>query len=146
MERLEYEVWKQRWKELIKKLDEKGYKSLSPDERIWLNVRGVIDAIGNGGVASYYVDSWADNLGDTLVDLQTIDASEVINLLEQVNMLFPNGKPSTDIDERNNILEVLGGQMDNLDDFFERLSKRFFEELEEPLEIKLDEVVKRLIS
>lgn len=67
-----------------------------------------------------------------------------IVLFKKINELFPNGEPSTDIDERNKVIESWDdGQYDDL---FESLDERFYNELEEELEMKLDEVVKRLIS
>lgn len=144
MGRLEYEDWEQRWNQLYAKCYKKGYGSLSSDERIWFNVRGVIDAINNGGIISYYYNHGADDLDDTLEDLQKIDAIDVVNMLQKVNELFPNGNPPKNIDERN---EVIGSWEDEqYDDLLESLDERFYDELEEALEIKLDKVVKRLLN
>lgn len=144
MGKIEYEDWEQRWNQLYDKCYKKGYESLSSDERIWFNVRGVIDAINNGGTISYYYNHGADDLDDTLEDLQKIDAIDVVNLLQKMNKLFPNGTPSKNIDERN---EVIGSWEDGqYDDLLESLDERFYDALEEALEIKLDKVVKRLLN
>jgi Domain of unknown function (DUF4375) len=143
MDRLAYEEWEQRWNQLFDKYEEKGYLSFSSDERIWFNVRGLIDAIENGGLISFYYNYAADYLDDTLEDLKKLDAIDVINLLQKVNDLFPNGNPPKDIDERNEVIDSWDGQYDDL---FEELDNRFYEELKDNLEIKLDKVIKRLIS
>lgn len=143
MDRLTYEDWEQRWNQLFDKYEEKGYLSFSLDERIWFNVRGLIDAIENGGIISFYYNYGADYLDDTLEDLKKIDAIEVVHLLQKVNELFPNGNPPKDIDERNEVIDSWDGQYEEL---LETLNERFYNELQENLEIKLDKVVKRLIN
>jgi len=143
MGRLAYEDWEQRWNQLFEKYDEKGYLSFSSDERIWFNIRGLIDAIENGGLISFYYNFGADHLDETLEDLKKINANEVINMLEKVNELFQNGTPPKDIDNRNEIIDSWDGQYEEL---LESLDERFFNELQETLEIKLDKVVKRILS
>lgn len=119
------------------RLVEKGfanYKSLSADERIWFNIQSLIGAVDNGGLISYYYNSDADHVRETMVDLRYIDAVVVADLLEQINNLFPNSQPSTDIDQRN---EVIDAWADNAyDDLFDELDQRFYA-LEDELEIKL---------
>ncbi|MBT2729208.1 DUF4375 domain-containing protein [Bacillus sp. ISL-75] len=143
MSRLD-EDWQQRWYQLCDKHDEKGYESLSSDERIWYNVRGLIDAIENGGLISFYNNHGADDLDDTMEDLQKIDAIDVINMLEEVNQLFPNGKPPKDIDKRNEVID--SWEDGQYEDLLESLDDRFYDELQENLELKLDKVVRRLLS
>lgn len=90
--------------ELFEKLDSDGYESLNCDERLWFNVRGLIDSVNNGGIISFYYNSGADYLEDTMKGLQILEATEVLDFLAKVNELFPNGKPSTDMDERNEVI------------------------------------------
>lgn len=139
---LKYEDWQKHWQKLFEKLDAEGYERLTPDEKTWYNVRGVIDSIGNGGIISFYYNHGADTLDDTMEDLQKLNASEVVNLLKQVNVLFPNGKPSNDVDERNEIIDSWDGEHEDL---FETLDERFYI-LESDLELKLDSVVQRIIQ
>ncbi|SMQ80584.1 protein of unknown function [Bacillus sp. OV166] len=143
MDRLAYEEWEQLWNQLFDKYEEKGYLSFSSDERIWFNVRGLIEAIENGGLISFYYNYGADYLDDTLEDLKKIDAIEVVHLLQKLNELFPNGNPPKDIDERNELIDSWDGQYNDL---FEELDKKFYNEQQETLEIKLDKVVKRLLN
>jgi hypothetical protein len=139
---LEYEIWQGHWQKLFEKLDAEGYESLSPDERIWYNVRGVIDSINNGGIISFYYNSGADTLDDTIEDLKKLNASNVVSLLTKVNKLFPDGRPSQDIDERNEVIDSWDGEHEEL---FETLDEKF-SDLEAGLETKLEEVVRRIIQ
>jgi hypothetical protein len=120
-----------------------GYLSFSSDERIWFNVRGLIEAIENGGLISFYYNYGADYLDDTLEDLKKIDAIEVVHLLQKVNELFPNGNPPKALDELN---EVIYSRDEQYNDLFEELDKTFYNEQQEILKIKLDKVVKRLLN
>jgi hypothetical protein len=143
MGRLAYEDWEQRWNQIFEKYDEKGYLSFNLDERIWFNVRGLIDVIENGGLISFYYNYGADHLDDILEDLKKIDAIDVINILQKVNELFPNAIPPKDIDKRNEVIDSWDGMYEAV---LESLDERFYNELQENLEIKLDKVVKRLLS
>lgn len=61
---LQIEDWQKRWEKLFEKPDSEGYESLTPDERAWYNVRGVIDSVNGGGIISYYYNHGADTLDD----------------------------------------------------------------------------------
>jgi hypothetical protein len=43
-----------RWAAVCSRWEELGYDSLSADERVWLNVRALIDSIENGGLISFF--------------------------------------------------------------------------------------------
>lgn len=139
---LKYEDWQESWQILFEKLDAQGYESFTPDERIWYNVRGVIDSVGNGGIISIYYNHGADNLEDTMEDLNKLNASNIVELIIKVNKLFPNGKPSRDIDERNEVIDSWDGE--NLE-LFEALDEIFYK-LESDLELKLEAVVQRVTN
>lgn len=138
--------WQQHWSDLVDKRYRLGYESLDPDERIWFNVRVLIDSIDNGGVISYYYNSGADNLYEALEDLRTIKAYRIIELLEEVNKLFPDGKPSKNIDERNDVISSWDEMDDGkLDDMLKDIDKEFYD-LEEELEQRIGPYVKKLIT
>jgi hypothetical protein len=144
---LQYEDWQEHWQKLFEKLDKESYSNLTPDERIWYNVRGVIDSISDGGIISFYYNSGADTMEDTLDDLYKINASQVVDQLKKVNLLFPNGKTPRNIDERNEIINSWNdGEHDHLFELFETLDNQFYNELSEDLETKLETVVKRIIQ
>ncbi len=130
------------WEELCDSLDTKGYKHLSPDQRIWMNVRVLIDAVNDGGLISFYYNSGADHLKEALADLHTIGAPNIIDLLEQINALFPDRKPSSDIDERNDVIS--SWHDDEHDQLLEQLDEKF-DALEAKLEAKLQPIIKRVM-
>lgn len=144
MAELNYDDWKDHWKKLFEKLDVEGYKSFTPDERIWYNVRGVVDSIGNGGIISFYYNHGADTLDDTIEDLHKLNASNVVELFKKINKFFPNGKPSANIDERNDVINSLNEKMEFVE-LLETLDDIFCE-LENELEHELVEVVRRIIQ
>lgn len=141
---MKYEDWKDRWEELISKYTLKGYESFDSNERIWFNIRSLIETVDNGGVISFYYNYGADYMDETLEDLGKIGDREVIQILERVNQLFPNGKPSKDIDERNEVIDTFE-EDDSLEELFESLDEEFYS-LEEELEAKLDTIVIKVLN
>lgn len=129
------------WEKLIDKWVKRGYETLLPSERIWFNVRSLIDSVDNGGLISYYYNSGADYLEETVEDLYKLKAYEVINIINQVNELFQDDKPPIDIDRRNNIISSWDGKNDEL---LEELDRQFYQ-LEEDLEAKLEPVIKMVV-
>lgn len=146
MGRYKYEDWEQKWKELCDKLEEEGYNSLTPDERLWYNTRSVIDAINSGGIGSYYINKWFKNMNDTFEDLKKLEADKVIEMLIQINELLPEGTHLKDVDEISDIFAELGDQSEEFIEFLDETNEKFEEDIEEELEAKLDEVVKRLLN
>lgn len=141
---MDYLEWKDIWENIVDKCENEGYEKLTSDERIWYNIRSLIDTVDNGGLISFYYNYGADYLEETIEDLQKIGAQEVIKLLEQINMLFPNSVPPSDIDERNLIIDSWGNECENLDDLLEGIDNRFYE-LEYELESKLEPIVRKII-
>lgn len=90
----------QTWLNLCDKCDKVGYESLPRAEQTWLNIRALIDSTENGGLISYFYNSYADTLDDCLEDLQTLGAEAVREQVLRVCSLFPNGTPG-DFVERN---------------------------------------------
>jgi hypothetical protein len=91
------------WYALCDKLNNSGYDSLTPDERIWLDLRALIDFTNNGGLISYFYNSGADNYSQCLEALRRLEAVELLTELKRIGALFPGGVP-TDIDTRNEII------------------------------------------
>ncbi len=140
---MDYMEWEHPWKELVNKYSDNGYEGLTPDERVWFNVRCLIDSVDNGGIISFYYNSGADYLEETIEDLNKLKASKAINLLKKVNKLFPNGKPSKNIAERNDVISSWEDEQN--EKLFEKLDEQFYE-LEEDLESKLELIIKKVIS
>lgn len=137
------EDWMPHWKNLINKVDEIGYEKLSENERLWFNIRDLIDSADNGGLISFYYNSGADHLDETIEDLAKLNASEVIEILSKINKLFPNAKPPKDIDARNETISSWEDEV--IDDLLEDLDNEFYE-LEEDLESRIEPIVKKLIT
>jgi hypothetical protein len=43
-----------------------GYAALTEDERVWVNIRSLIDSTNGGGIISFFYNSGADTLPDCL--------------------------------------------------------------------------------
>lgn len=108
------------------KLVEKGYKnylSLTSDERLWYNIQSPIGSVDNGGLISFYYNSYVERVYETIEDLKFLGFQDIANILIEINKLFPNEKPSIDINERNiSISNWPNGKyelvLDNLDKLF----------------------------
>jgi hypothetical protein len=140
---MNYEEWQPYWEELVKKAEDNGYESLSESERIWYNTRVLIDSVSDGGIISFYYNTGADHLAETLEDLNKLKADKVIKLLLQVNKLFPGGNVPEDIDERNEIIDSWDDE--KIDSKLEKLDDKFYG-LEEDLEKKLEPVIQQLLN
>ncbi|QIP15243.1 DMP19 family protein [Spirosoma aureum] len=111
-----------------------NYLSLSPDERIWFNIEALIGDVDNGGLISHYYNSGADYNKQTIEDLYSLGFPAIAALLMQMNSLFPDGQPSTDIDERNEVIDNWPeGEYDALS---QELDQQFYS-MEAELESKL---------
>lgn len=140
---MNYEDCKVHWEMLVDKFSDSGYQSLDSDERIWFNIRVLIDSVDDGGLMSFYYNSGADHLDETIEDLRKLGEDKVIDLLSQINQLFPGGRPSRDIHERN---EAIGDfDDDELGELLEQLDEDFYS-LEKELEAKLDPIVIKIIN
>lgn len=81
------------------------YDTLTPDERIWFNVQSLIGEAVNGGLISFYFNYAGNHSHDTVEDLIKLGFPNIADILKQIHNLFPNGQPSTDIDERNDVID-----------------------------------------
>jgi hypothetical protein len=131
------------WKELFKKLEESGYEKLNMNERVWLNIDGLIGDVNGGGLISFFYNHGADNYGDTIDDLNTIGVPKAIALVKKIAELFPIGKPSKNIEERNEVID--SWDHDELNDFFEELDNQFYE-ITDDIEKKLEPIIAEVIK
>ncbi|WP_410511499.1 DUF4375 domain-containing protein [Paenibacillus sp. BR2-3] len=109
----------------------------------WYNTRVLIDSVNDGGLISFYYNTGADYLIETMEDLHRIKADKVIKLLLKVNKLFPEGNVPTDIDERNEIISSWDDE--ETDSKLEKIDDQFYE-LEEDLEKRIEPVIKQLMN
>lgn len=112
------------WESLVDKAFV-DYGSLTPDERVWINVQSLLDQVNNGGLISHYYNSGADYNQETILDLQWLGFPQLAGLLIRINGLFPGGRPSTDINERNEVIDTWpAGKYDEL---LEELDEQFYQ-------------------
>lgn len=132
------------WERLVEKWSREGYESLTPDERTWFNIECLMIAANDGGIISFYYNSGADYLEETLEDLHMLGAHDIVEVLEQINALFPEAKPSKDLEERNEVIDSwdgnneIGELLDAVDAQFSRLAG--------DLQFKLAPLIKRLVA
>ena len=122
------------WKKLVDKALS-NYSSLSADERIWYNIECLIAQVDNGGLISHYYNSGADYNKETIMDLITFGFQDIADLLLQINKLFPNSEPSTDINERNDVISSWPNNSE-IDKWLEKFDTYFYNrepELEQEL-------------
>jgi Domain of unknown function (DUF4375) len=111
------------------------FDALLPAERVWFTVQSLIQFVDNGGLISFYYNSGADHVTETISDLNSIGATETAALLNQMNKLFPNSMPAKDVNNRSDVIVSWGGRHDKL---LDELDRKFFSQ-EEFLENKLVE-------
>jgi hypothetical protein len=131
------------WKQIFRKIDVSGYGSLNKFERIWVNVDGLIGDVSGGGLISFFYNHGADNYDETIEDLDIIGADNAITLVNKISAMFPGGKPSRNIEERNGIIE--SWDHDELNDFFESLDDEFYKIIDD-LEEKLKPIILKAIK
>ena len=84
------------------------YDSLSRNERVWFNSRSVIDATNNGGLISYYYNSGADNIYDTIEDIELLGSERIVEIIKEFNkIIFLELKVPANIHERNTSINNL---------------------------------------
>ena len=125
------------WKNIvIKGINQ--YDSLTFPERIWFNIRGIIDSTNNGGLISYYYNSGAENVYDAIDDLKFIGFDNVAEIIQNYNkILFKNSIVPKDLEERNGFINKLDEQTDDLLQNLETDLTELIDDLEKQLEIYL---------
>jgi hypothetical protein len=140
---LGHAIYQDKWRELVDKTMA-DYSSLSSDERLWFNIRALIDAVNNGGLISHYYNSGADHNKDTIDDLMRLQFADVAKMLMEINKLFPNGSPSTMIEERNAVISGWSDEEPERETLFDELDEKFYRRTQQ-LERDLDEFVRQNI-
>ena len=92
------------WARVCDKVGDGGYSALSEAERVWFNIRALIDSIEGGGVISYFYNSGADTLADCVAALDRLGAGAAKRELERVGALFPGGIPAS-MEARNAVID-----------------------------------------
>jgi len=79
----EYDLlnFQEQWIQLLDKLEENGYDSLSHEEKVWFNVWVLNDAIINGGFVSYFYNPDGEYAEEALKSLDAIGAVKTREML-----------------------------------------------------------------
>jgi hypothetical protein len=106
------------------KINKNGYDSLSQVEKVLHHVYWLESEVNNGGFHQYFSNSSGDYAFETPEACKEIGAPYTASLVDNANNIFPNGKPPSDWQQRNNWLNENGetikktlGDIDNK--FFE---------------------------
>jgi len=129
------------WEKLVDK-GFQDYNSLTADEKIWLNLGSLISAVDNGGLISHYYNSGADRNKETIEDLIILGFTDIAEILKQINSWFPNEQPSTDIEDRNEVIS--NWQQGKYDELLDAYDNKFYEK-EKELENKLVQHIERKV-
>ena len=122
-----------KWANLVDKAM-KNYKSLTKNERIWFNQRVLIDSFNDGGLISYYYNSGAENVYETIEDLQILGLEKLVTIIKKYNeTLFHDKKVPKDINERNEFVSKLDEKTDSI-----------LQDLESDFQDQLETLEKRL--
>ena len=89
-----------RWEDIVE-IGFSDYQALSREERIWFN----LEPLTTDGIFEQYMNHGAEHIDDIIEDLIYLGFEDITELVRRINTLFPGGKPSSDIDERNEIIE-----------------------------------------
>lgn len=126
--------FQENWNKLVDK-GSTDYDSLTRDERVWFNIQILMGDVVNGGLISHYYNFGADRNLETIEDLQYLGQHTIAAFLIMINSFFPEGQPSRNIDERNNIIEKWTDEWEH-NDLLEMLDNKFYE-AEKRLESRL---------
>jgi hypothetical protein len=135
--------WYPTWDALCQRMAAHGYSSLSDDEKIWVNVRALMDSTHSGGLISFFYNSYADTLPDCMRALETLGAHDILTHLRRVCALFGDTVP-LDINARNELISSWpdeGVQAEAIDGLLEEVDEALYE-LFEALENRLDAFLK----
>jgi hypothetical protein len=86
---------------------DREFGSLSEPELAYFTVQGLVASIQNGGLISYYYNSYADHLQPCMRALERIGARDMLDLVQEMNRLFGERVPS-DQEARNAIIDLWG--------------------------------------
>jgi len=125
--------FQEQWDKIVNKAnvnynETSNYNSLTKEEKVWFNIQLLINAVNNGGVISFFYNYEANHYLETIESLKELKQEKVIELLEKIAIIFPEGIVPKDIDERNRIIESLSDEEDEkYDKMFENIDNDFFE-------------------
>jgi hypothetical protein len=128
--------WSSQWQVLCDRcFGAEGYASLSRAEKVWINVRALIDSTNNGGAISFFYNSPADRLEDALEALTMLNLADARLQVERVCALFGRYVPAT-VELRN---EVIASWPD-----YDEARERVLDDVDTYLYLHMDMIEQRL--
>lgn len=128
------------------KIVDKGlqdYSSLTPPERVWFNVQGLIGQVGKGGLVSFYYNSYADYVCETIEDLLILGQKSIAHLLEQMNALFPGCDIAKDFSGRN---EIIASWDERIEQLLDDYDDEYFQRDEELEKVLIEYIIKNNLA
>jgi hypothetical protein len=91
----------------LRAIEKKGlsrYDDLSVSERVYFTASPLVFSILNGGLVSYYYNSYADHLLHCMESLEALGAADALHLVKEMNALFGTSVPR-DQETRNAVID-----------------------------------------
>ncbi len=99
----------------------KDYSSLSDVEKLWYNIRILIDGTNNGGLISYYYNNGGEYVYEAIKYLDILEMYQIQDIIKYYNqIIFGEIEVPKDLEERNeyisNLTEEKSARLDELED------------------------------
>ncbi len=124
------------WESLVDKWDTWWIEKLSEEQQIWFVTHSLIWDIQNGGLFSFFYNSWADNIDQTVEALKYFEAYELINRIEQISILFWEEGVPDNVGDRNN---AINSWWERNDDLIEEIDNKIVQDEAKGLQSKLEQ-------
>ncbi len=113
---------------LHQKIDQKwarsDFDSLTKAEKVFLCVNEIENEVNNGGFDQYFLNSLGELVQDAPAAFRAIGADHTAGIVTTACSVFPDGKPPSDREERQQLLLDIGEEGKQL---LEQLDDEFFE-------------------
>ena len=97
----------------------KNYELLTKDQKIWFNV----EPLTTDGIIDHYINNGAGHNIDTIQALEYLGFHDIAKQMLDINSLFKDGQPPTDIEERN---AQWDSWSDEHEELFDRIDENFW--------------------
>lgn len=132
----------EKWIAVCNKYFNTGIESLTENEKIWFNLRSIIDSFENGGLISYFYNHGANDYYSLLESLESVNQTKAIEILNYISNLFPGNEVPKDIDKRNFYIDQWDGNSD-IEAILKQSDNEFLQvalELEKSIDLILNKI------
>jgi hypothetical protein len=112
---------------IVEQIGPSGLDSLKENDRVFFLVFGFAGVISNGGFASFFYNSPANEYSETLQALRLLGLSTFADLLEQAAGLLFLGEVPRSVEERNDIIVKLPEDIAT-DEQFDELFRQYVDQ------------------